>query len=42
MNTLDEILTHRRNQFKIQKEQVHKRQETLHQRENTLKERIIR
>jgi hypothetical protein len=42
VNTLDEILTHRRNQFKTRKEQLQKRQEALHEKENTLKERIIR
>ena len=42
VNSIDEILIHRQNQFKTRKEHLQKRQETLHERENTLKERIIR
>jgi len=42
VNTLDETLEHRRNEFKIRTEYLQKRRDTLHEREIMFKERIIR
>ncbi|CAF1214000.1 unnamed protein product [Rotaria magnacalcarata] len=41
VNTLDEILVRRRNEFKIRAEHLQKRKEALHEREIMFKERII-
>lgn len=42
VNTLDEILVHRRNEFKARTEHLQKRKDALHEREIMFKERIIR
>jgi hypothetical protein len=42
VNTLDETVEHRRNEFKIRTEHLQKRREALHEREIMFKERIIR
>ncbi|CAF4580707.1 unnamed protein product [Rotaria sp. Silwood2] len=42
VNTLDEILVRRRNEFKTRTEHLQKRKEALNEREIMFKERIIR
>jgi hypothetical protein len=42
VNTLDETLLRRRNEFKTRSEHLQKRKEALHDREIMLKERILR